>query len=51
MDVLTRTRWGLKSRVTVLAGQSKAVIDIGDTVKIDAHRKNIEFYLKKIRDY
>ena len=48
VDVLIRTRGGLKSRVTILIGQSKTIIDQGNTVRIDAHRKNIEYFMKKI---
>ena len=48
LDSLLRTRGGMKARVTILSKKNKDVIDQGDPVKIDAHRKNIEHFMQKI---
>ena len=48
LDSLIRTRGGMKSRLTILTKKNKDVIDTGDPIKIDAHRKNIEHFLRKI---
>ena len=48
LDGLIRTRGGIKSRVTILTTQNKDIIGQGDPIKIDAHRKNIEHFMRKI---
>ena len=45
---MVRSRAGMKSRVTLLIKEDKAMIDTGDAVQIYAHRKNIEHFLVRL---